>query len=444
MQHSRAANWPAATGVAALLLGALAAMGAGNRETTLITPPFSHDLGFHRASKFYLDMYLGRSFKFAEPEGLACVKLRIEDDTTTSMDDHVLTLFGVNSGTGQILYNLGMRKLSVFGKQGAGDGEFNHPHGVAAHRQGAVYVADTDNDRIVRLQYLPSGLQFVKAIPSFSHPYGVAIDSRGVVYVTDSDHDQVAVLDTGGNVRARWDGLAHPTGIAVLDGEANYNFNRDDFVAVIENRGQRLSKFSTQGERLASIDARDIGLLSAEFAYCAIDLYGSIYVTDRLNDQVHKFDQDLNYLASFGRTGSSEGQFHAPRGIGIGRQFGQVFIAEEEGGQYYWIGLDAFFIGCYPDVMTKDQPGTTIALYVTEMSELTINIMDKTNKLVRGLYQSQTRQKPGELLMVWDGKDNAGVPVPSGEYIVQAILKPTYGGQRRSFKKELTAKVRRV
>ncbi len=72
----------------------------------MVVPPFKHTLGFYRIGSLYINMYLGPNFKLSEPEGLCGAKMEEEDDTTTGRDDHILTLFGVNSGTGQILYNV--------------------------------------------------------------------------------------------------------------------------------------------------------------------------------------------------------------------------------------------------------------------------------------------------------------------------------------------------
>lgn len=427
-----------------LFLALALAVGAYGKETTLIAPPRWHDFGYHRASKFFLNMYLGPGFDFNDPEGIAAEKLRAEDDTTTSRDDAILSVFAVNSGAGQIVYNVGLSGLQAYGRPGNGAGEFNHPHGIAVNRAGDLYVADTDNGRVVRLFYRRSGLQYVKAIGGCARPWGVALDSRGLVYVTDYDSSRVLVCDSDGVVQTSWDDLDHPTAIAVIDADAGYNANRDDFVVVIDRQGQRLTRFSRTGEKLGSIEARDIGLANAEFAWCAIDFYGSVYVTDRQNDQIHKFDHELTYLTSFGHTGNQDGEFDSPRGIAIGRRFGQVLIVEAEGGQYYWIGLDAYMVGCFPPVMDKNQPGTTIALYTTEPSDITVDIRDHKNRPVRALYPGWNREDAGDLLVVWDGKDNFGAPVLPGEYTISVTLRPTYGGQRRELKKELSASVRRI
>ncbi|MEO0107842.1 MAG: FlgD immunoglobulin-like domain containing protein, partial [candidate division WOR-3 bacterium] len=422
----------------------LVCLSALSQPTTLIPPPFWHDYGFHRASQFYLTMFLGGDFEFNDAQGLACEKLALEDDTTTSADDHILSLFGVNSGKGQILYNTGMRHLRVFGKSGSGEGEFSHPHGIAVNRAGDIYVADTDNDRVVRLRYTRSGLVYVSTISGLSRPHSVALDSRGQLYVTEIGNSRVVVFDSAGRILNQWSGLLRPTAIAVIDAHSPRNFHAAEFAIVVDQDGERLTKFSLEGSAQASITARAIGLTKSEFAYCALDYYAQVYVTDAYNDQVHKFDRDLQYVVSFGETGSGETQFRSPRGIAIGRQFGQVFIAESQGGKYFWIGLDAYFVGCFPREMRRDQPGTVIALYATEPADLSITIYDRRNRPISSLFSGETRQKAGEILVVWDGRDSKGRDVPPGEYTVKAVLRPTYGGQRRVLRKELVGKVRRV
>jgi hypothetical protein len=140
-----------------------------------------------------------------------------------------------------------------------------------------------------------------------------------------------------------------------------------------------------------------------------------VYVTDQTNSQIHLFDPDLRYIVSFGRQGVEGTTFDSPTGITIWRRFGQVFVSEANGGQYYWVGLDAYLIGFYPAEFDSLKPGTTIALYITEMANIQVDITAPSGTLVRSLAPPHM-QHPGEALIVWDGRDNNGRSVSSGVY----------------------------
>ena len=271
------------------------------------------------------------------------------------------------------------------------------------------------------------------------------MDSHGRVYVADSANNRIVVFDSLGSLVTTWTGdLEGPTGICVLDPGADFNELGVNAAVVIDRGGTRISQFSLDdGEQRRTIDVRRIGLDSAGFAYCAYDRHGNVYVTDRVNSQIHLFDPDLKYIVSFGRQGVEGTTFNSPTGITIWRRFGQVFISDADGGQYYWVGLDAYLIGFYPAEFDSLKPGTTIALYVTEMSDITVDIADSSGKLVRSLAPPH-QHHPGEVLIVWDGRDNAGKLVTKGEYKVAIVARPTYSQPMRILRKELAGTVRRI
>jgi DNA-binding beta-propeller fold protein YncE len=414
--------------------------------TTLLVPPFSHTLGFNRIGRLYISMYLGRSFKLDDPQGMCGAKMIEEDDPKTSTDDHILTMFAVNSGSSQIVYNVKLIEPRIYGSPGQDTGHFDHPHGICCDKFGTVYVADTRNNRVVRLKYASTKLSWVSTIDSgLDAPHDVAIDTRGRVYVADSGHNRIAVFDSLGALLTTWTAdLEGPTAICVLDPAADYNEFGLNAAVVIDRGRTRISQFSLDdGRQLRIVDMRRIGLDEAGFAYCAYDRHGNVYVTDQTNSQIHLFDPDLRYIVSFGRQGVEGTTFDSPTGIAIWRRFGQVFVSEANGGQYYWIGLDAYLIGFYPAEFDSLKPGTTIALYITEMAGIAVDINDTSGKLVRSLAPPHN-QHPGEVLIVWDGRDNDGKLVPEGEYKVSVTARPTYSRPMRTLRKELTGTVRRI
>lgn len=404
-------------------------------------PPFGHTMGYHRASKFILKLYLGKDFEFRNPQGIAAVKLKELDDPKTSKDDDELTLFAINSDACEVVYNVGFLKMKRYGKKGSGEGEFLYPRGIYATPEGDVYIADTGNNRIVHLKYEKGNLIWKGVIEyDFNEPRQICGDSEGNLYITDTGNNRVVVFSKEGKVKYIWTQDLHkPDGIAVIDKDAKSNYYNVDFVVIIDNENRRIQQFSRYGNLLRRVTYKDLGLDDVYFAYCAIDYHGNVWVTDTRNHQVHKFDKNLRYIIPLGREGSGDYEFYSPRGIAIWRRFGQVFIAEKEGGQYYWIGVDGTVTGVYPNPFKYKGPGVTIALYLTETAYIEIEILDQERKLVRKLIPKH-RQELGEVLIAWDIRDNEGEYVLPGEYTLNIKLTPTYSS-KRYFKKELTYKI---
>jgi len=418
--------------------------------TTLVYPPFGHDLGYHKGGPFLLKLFMGKKLAFHDPQGISCVKLKALDDPSSGKDDDELSVYGVNSGGNQIVYNRGLTSIEVFEGDERG---FARPRGIVANSDGDIWIADTGNDRIVKLKDDGQNLHFVKAIGcfgcdnrEFDRPHQVALDPRGNAYVTDAGNNRVQVFDAEGNFqrtfgskRCKPDVLHHPEAIALIDHEDKWYYYQEDFLVVADRGGRRLNKFTLNGKRLASIESEEIGLRDAHFGYLAIDYYGNVYVTDQVNSQIHKFDRNLRFIASFGRRGTGEKEFISPRGIGLWRRFGQVVILEQEGVQYYWIGVDADLRGCFPRKFGKNQPGTTVSLYLTEPASVKMKIYDSENNLVRDLLP-QFKQYPFENEVLWDGLDSQGNVVEPGVYRIEITLEPTYSS-RGYFKKSIEAEV---
>ena len=95
----------------------------------------------------------------------------------------------------------------MFGSQGSGPGQFNHPNDVAYDSSGIVYVANCFNHRV---QSFSADGQFISSFASgsegsqpgqFYHPrlraHVICIDSTDTEYVTDENH-HVSAFSTNG------------------------------------------------------------------------------------------------------------------------------------------------------------------------------------------------------------------------------------------------------
>ena len=81
-------------------------------------------------------------------------------------------------------------------------GKFNSPQDMCQAPNGDIYIADTNNNRIVVLDYamknvvkVVSTFQNGETEDKFNSPYGVCVSERGWLYVADMKKNRVVVLD---------------------------------------------------------------------------------------------------------------------------------------------------------------------------------------------------------------------------------------------------------
>jgi DNA-binding beta-propeller fold protein YncE len=112
------------------------------------------------------------------------------------------------------------------GAGGTGPGAFEHPQAVAVDPAGNVYVADTGNNRVVRLD--PSGNVIAEwgapggADGLFRGPNGIGVDAAGSVYVLDGENNRIQVFTENGRFLFAWGNrgagpgqLSQPSALAV-------------------------------------------------------------------------------------------------------------------------------------------------------------------------------------------------------------------------------------
>lgn len=353
--------------------------------TTLVFPTRAH-APIRKATKFHLFLYVQNRVKVSNPQGIAATRLASWENPNSKKDDDLVTVYGVNSGQNAIIFNTSMTTISIYGLNERSEGRLNAPRGIAAAPWGDVYVADTGNNRVVKLFNPARELRFVKAIGAgnFSRPTDVALVADSSLYVSDSGNNRLLKLrsDTLHTMIAppgREDGKVwQPSGVAANASNDPWSFYRDAFVVVVDLNGMRLQRFSDTGKLEAAVHTESFGFPEAELHSIAIDYYSNIWVTDRRNHCIHKFDRELNYLTTFGRRGSGDKEFIDPRGITIYKRFGQVFIAEKESAQYYWIGTDVREFRASPD----GNGFIDISFFLTERSHVTLEVYDGRGKLL--------------------------------------------------------------
>ncbi len=386
--------------------------------TTLVYPPFGHCMGIYRAGTEQLSMFLGGLVRFDNPQGLACVKLE-EWDTPGTSDDDELAVYGVNSGSGQIIYNASMYALGLYGDNGSGENELLRPHGIAADPSGLVLVADTGNRRVVILRRNGSRL-----IPDgylhgdFQEPWDVALDGAGGIYVTDRAADRLYIYSSLSDTLPEVIEIESPTGVDAVRSETWFH-DDEEFAVVITEDASSIVKLA-HGEIIAEADLTDCN--GSCFNYPAIDFWGNVWITDSISCSVHKFTGSIDYLCSFGSEGHEDRELYFPTGLTIWKRYGQVFVAEEEGARYFWVGADLV----NPDIEATGR-GLQVDGTLTEPARVDAMIYDGGGEAVYRLAEG--RYPAGEFHVEWEGTTSRGIPVPGGNYNLELVIQPVYSSK---------------
>jgi DNA-binding beta-propeller fold protein YncE len=204
------------------------------------------------------------------------------------------------------------------GGRGAGKGEFDSPTAMAVDRNGNLLIADTGNGRIEKFSSTGS---FVTSIGLFEAPNGIAIDRAGNIYVAEigSKHS-LQKLDPKGKFIAEWKGPGFygPRRIAI---------GPDDSIYVVDSGHNRIVKFSSDGQVLASWgsegsgDGQFKGLSSVALG----PINNKVYVADPLNRRIQVFDSNGKFLSKWSIPGW--GQTLGFEDLAIDSQTGRLYAS---------------------------------------------------------------------------------------------------------------------
>ncbi len=280
--------------------------------------------------------------------------------------NHVIRRVGLD---GNIMTFAGTGQLGSSGDGGpARDASFNEPTGLAFDSIGNLYVADSQNNRIRKISssgiittvvgtgaqdFSGDGGQAVLA--SLNFPTAVAIDKDGNLYVADTDNNRIRKVTIDGMIRSiagiTVDGfsgddgqateaeLNYPMGIAVdATGNVYIADTGNHRVRKIAANGIISTVFGTGAEGFSGDDGLGVNAQLYSPNGIALDASGNLYVADQLNHRIRKLATDgkVSTVVGSGVSGAIVGgtdarliQLNAPGGVAFDTT-GNIFIADTE------------------------------------------------------------------------------------------------------------------
>src|SRR5574338_1147615 len=131
--------------------------------------------------------------------------------------------------------------------------------------------------------------------------------------------------------------------------------------------------------------------------YVAVDESGNVYVTDLGNARVQKFDNDGQFLNSWGSKGTGTFEFHAPEGIAVGA--GYVYVSDHELNFVKKFDTNGNFISSWGGTGSeagkfKLPNGVAVSrdnyVYVVDTANARVQKFDSNGKFVQVIGQSGT------------------------------------------------------
>jgi DNA-binding beta-propeller fold protein YncE len=232
-----------------------------------------------------------------------------------------------DTGNHRIVFidNMEGENPKVLGRPGHGAGFFLHPTQVWVDPLGKIFVADRDNDRIIRMEQM-NGLGWTE-MAGFKRPEGVA--SRGdEIYVADTGNNQVVVYGEmkGQPLRTYNDPrLQRPTRLWLDQNKDLYvTCGQDPPGGRVVKISEPADKSGTKYEVYEGNNLRQLGFSPAGMVTWKRQFWMVCPVSSRLI-RIDNFQG--RSAREWGGYGAALGKFRSPSGLGLS-QDGKLYVAD--------------------------------------------------------------------------------------------------------------------
>jgi hypothetical protein len=431
-------------------------------EYALIRRPVWKDPLIWKVTKSVAEQYLGgQLFINNESAAQGCI-VEVSDHTYYARS---IMSFHLDPGWNRIIFQECLANwIRGYGERGSGTNQFLWPARLDciaplydnwADVYYYIYVADASNDRIVKLKYrwygywepdyqiitwdgeiTGSGLDLPKDLDINDGGTFLPIDDN---YLWVLNGHQIKRFTLDGVLRKTYgsygcDGavehFCRPTAVACGRSPwADEPGANVDWLYVADDGNHRIVWLNKDPDLETITWIKSLPLPSnARISDLEVDNSGQVWAVDYDNGRIYKYTMDLYPLCYFGSFGTGENQFYYPSSFSYTGGYldaGNVFVAESwinsSGGQYFVIGTDVLDLEVTSSV---DYQWHYINYTLIDQSVVTIKIYDQQNELIKTLFNDV--EYSGACSHIWDGTDQSGQPVSTGDYKVVLIDSSMY------------------
>lgn len=199
----------------------------------------------------------------------------------------------------------------TFGSTGTGNDNFDTPNQVAVDSSGNVYIADRENDRLIKRN---SSGAYVSSISGLTGITGVAVDSSGNIYTSEDAGAGFATLyKYNSSFVEQWSivGVAGSVRHFATDGTHVYYTRGTGFI---------VKRSCATGGLVATFGSAGTGngQFNGPWGICLSASGTSLYIVDSGNNRVQRIGTSGTFIEKWGSAGTGSSQFNAPRGVQIG------------------------------------------------------------------------------------------------------------------------------